>query len=128
MTNDGLLTTLLANGGVWEAGLLCSNSTGAVTDNWNVEVTFTASGSDPNGFVWSTAASTTPPPTSTTTTTTAPGGTGTTTTTAPTGVLGTTTTTVGGDPSTSTTTTDGVGGYGGRHQHRHRIDRHGFVR
>jgi hypothetical protein len=110
-TQDGLLTTLLANGGVWEAGLLCSNSTGMVTDNWNTEVTFTASGTDANGFVWSTAASTTPPPTSTTTTTTtAPGGTGTTTTTAPTGVLGTTTTTAAGDPSTSTTTTTAVGG------------------
>jgi hypothetical protein len=107
VTQDGLLTTLLANGGVWEAGLLCSNTTGAVTDSWNTEVTFTASGSDANGFVWATAASTTPPPT---TTTTAPGSTGTTPTTAPTGIVGTTSTTAAGDPSTSTTTTTAAGG------------------
>jgi large repetitive protein len=53
---DNLVPTLLAGGttpGTWEAGLLCSNSSGAVTDNWNTEITFTASGSDPNGFVWS---------------------------------------------------------------------------
>jgi hypothetical protein len=108
VTQDGLLSTLLANGGVWEAGLLCSNTTGAVTDNWNTEVTFTASSSDPNGFVWATAAGTTPPPTSTTTTT-APGSTSSTTTTVPTGILGTatTTTTSAGDSSTTTTTVAG---------------------
>jgi hypothetical protein len=55
-TQDGLLPTLLADGstpGTWEAGLLCSNSTGAVTDNWNTQIKFTSSGSDPSGFVWS---------------------------------------------------------------------------
>jgi hypothetical protein len=39
--------------GVWEGGLVCANTSGVVTDNWNTEITFTASGSDPNGFVWS---------------------------------------------------------------------------
>jgi hypothetical protein len=110
VTQDGLLSTLLANGGVWEAGLLCSNPTGTVTDNWNTEVTFTASGTDPNGFVWAdSSGGSTPPPTTTPTTapTTAPTapGSGTTSTTAPSGILGTTTTTAAGDPSTSTTTT-----------------------
>ena len=55
-TSDGLLPTLLSKGttpGTWEAGLLCSNSTGAVTDNWNTQVKFTANSSDPSGFVWS---------------------------------------------------------------------------
>jgi hypothetical protein len=39
--------------GIWEAGLACANSTGVLTDNWNTEVTFTQSGTDPNGFTWS---------------------------------------------------------------------------
>ena len=39
--------------GIWEAGLACANSSGVLTDNWNTEVTFTQSGSDPNGFTWS---------------------------------------------------------------------------
>jgi hypothetical protein len=50
------LTSLLYSGGtsgVWEGGLVCANSSGVVTDNWNTEITFTASQSDPNGFVWS---------------------------------------------------------------------------
>ncbi len=38
---------------VWDAGIACANSSGAVTDYWNTQVTFTASTSDPNGFVWS---------------------------------------------------------------------------
>ena len=48
------LSTLLYSGssGVWEAGLICANSTGHVTDWWNTEVTFTASGADANGFTW----------------------------------------------------------------------------
>jgi hypothetical protein len=49
-------TLLYADGntdGVWEAGIACANSSGVVTDYWNTEVTFTASGTDPNGFVWS---------------------------------------------------------------------------
>ena len=55
VANDGVpLSSLLYTGGtsgVWEAGLACSNSTHALTDNWNTQVTFTANGSDPNGFV-----------------------------------------------------------------------------
>jgi hypothetical protein len=51
----GLVSTLLNGGtsGVWEAGVLCADGSGNVTDYWNTEVTFTASGSDTNGFVWS---------------------------------------------------------------------------
>ena len=56
MLTRGLpLGTLLYNGntsGVWEAGIACANSTGAVTDYWNTEVTFTSSSSDPHGFTW----------------------------------------------------------------------------
>ena len=52
------LTTLLYAGsgssasGVWEAGIACANSSGVLTDNWNIEVTFTASSTDPGGFTW----------------------------------------------------------------------------
>jgi hypothetical protein len=39
---------------IYEAGQLCWNQgTGAVTDWWNMEVTFTASTSDSGGFTWS---------------------------------------------------------------------------
>jgi LPXTG-motif cell wall-anchored protein len=38
---------------VWNAGIACANASGAVTDYWNTQVTFTKSTSDPNGFVWS---------------------------------------------------------------------------
>ncbi|MGB7050103.1 MAG: putative Ig domain-containing protein, partial [Acidimicrobiales bacterium] len=34
-------------------GLACTNSSGTVTDYWTTNITFTASKSDPNGFVWS---------------------------------------------------------------------------
>ena len=94
------LATLLFTGtgssatGVWEAGIACANSSGALTDNWNIEVTFAASSGDADGFTWSTGG--TPPPTTTTTTTTS----STTTTTAPTG---TTTTTTGAGATTTTT-------------------------
>jgi len=49
------LSGLLYSGssGVWEAGLACANSSGTLTDNWNTEVTFTASSTDTNGFTWS---------------------------------------------------------------------------
>ncbi len=60
VSNDGIpLSTLLYTGagttasGVWEAGLACANTHGVLTDNWNTEVTFSASNSDPNGFTWS---------------------------------------------------------------------------
>lgn len=55
VTNYSLLSALLYNGGtsgVWEGGIACANSSGAVTDYWNTEITFTASQSDPGGFVW----------------------------------------------------------------------------
>jgi hypothetical protein len=38
--------------GVWEAGLACTNTAGTVKDNWNIEITFSASASDANGFTW----------------------------------------------------------------------------
>jgi hypothetical protein len=57
LTNDGVKKgQLLYTGGttgVWEAGLACANSSHVLTDNWNTQVTFTASSSDPHGFVWS---------------------------------------------------------------------------
>jgi len=74
LLSDGeSLSSLLYSGttGVWEAGIACANSSGTLTDYWNVPVTFTSSGSDPNGFVWSayqvtpTTASTTTPGSST---------------------------------------------------------------
>jgi hypothetical protein len=107
VTDDGLtvsqLTTSGTTPGTWEAGLLCSNSNtgGTVTDNWNTVVNFTASTSDPNGFVW-TATPGTGTTTTTTTTTTAPGSTTTTT------QAGSTTTTT--QAGSSTTTTTAVGG------------------
>jgi hypothetical protein len=55
--NDGvtLKTLLYTNGksGVWEAGLACATSSGVLSDNWNTQITFTASSSDPTKFVWS---------------------------------------------------------------------------
>jgi hypothetical protein len=57
VSHDGVpVSTLLNSGsspGVWETGLACANSSGVLTDNWNTEITFTASSSDPTGFVWS---------------------------------------------------------------------------
>ncbi len=56
ITNDGLKSKLLytsGKSGVWEGGLACANSSGVLTDNWNVQLTFTKSTSDPDGFVWS---------------------------------------------------------------------------
>jgi len=38
--------------GVWEAGIVCANSTGVVTDYWNTEVTFSYSATDTSGFTW----------------------------------------------------------------------------
>jgi large repetitive protein len=53
VTLDNLLYQDTNTSGVWEAGFACTNNSGVVTDYWNTEVTFTASGSDPDGFVWS---------------------------------------------------------------------------
>ena len=38
--------------GIWNAGIVCANSSGVPVDNWNTEVTFLASSTDANGFVW----------------------------------------------------------------------------
>jgi hypothetical protein len=52
------LSTLLYTGsgasasGIWDAGLVCANTHGAVVDNWNTDVTFVAHAADPNGFTW----------------------------------------------------------------------------
>jgi len=52
------LSTLLYTGsgasasGIWDAGLVCTNTTGAVVDNWNTDVTFVAHAADPDGFTW----------------------------------------------------------------------------
>jgi hypothetical protein len=39
--------------GIWETGLACANTSGVLADNWNIEITFTASSTDPTGFTWS---------------------------------------------------------------------------
>ena len=107
------LSALLASGGVWEAGLACANSSGAVTDYWNTEVTFSASASDSGGFTWSASTQTTTATTTTTggtTATTATGGATATTatggTTATTATGGTTATTSASGTSTTTTAPD----------------------
>ena len=49
-------TTLLYTGGttgVWEGGIACANKSGILTDSWNVQFTFSADNSDPNGYTWS---------------------------------------------------------------------------
>ena len=112
------LTNLLANSGVWEAGIACELN-GALTDYWNTEVTFTTSSSDPGGFTWTqvpgdqttpttttTTTTTTTEPSTTTTTTTEPSTTTTTTTEPSTTTTEPSTTTTTTDPSTTTTTTD----------------------
>jgi hypothetical protein len=38
--------------GMWDAGIACVDATGHVTDSWNFSAMFSASNSDPNGFVW----------------------------------------------------------------------------
>ena len=92
LTNSVPLSTLLGGGSsaTWEAGIACADTNGNLTDNWNVELTFNADGSDSTGFTWTTAG----------------GGGGTTTTTS---AGGTTTTDAGATTTTdagATTTTD----------------------
>jgi hypothetical protein len=36
----------------WEMGIACADDKGDVAGYWNAEVTFTASSTDPNGWVW----------------------------------------------------------------------------
>ncbi len=105
LTNSVALSTLLGGGSSasWDAGIACADTNGNLSDNWNVELTFTADGSDPNGFTWSTGGGG-----GGTTTTTAAGGSTTTT-----AGGGSTTTTAGGGPTTTTdagTTTTTSGG------------------
>jgi hypothetical protein len=38
--------------GIWNAGIVCANTSGVPVDNWNTEVTFLASSSDANKFTW----------------------------------------------------------------------------
>jgi hypothetical protein len=49
-TDYSIKSTLLTTG-TWEAGIACATPSG-ITDYWNTQVTFTANGSDSNGFVW----------------------------------------------------------------------------
>jgi hypothetical protein len=102
------LATLLAGNGEWETGIACANSSNALTDNWNTQITFTASSTDPNGFVWSAvpgglSSTSTPTTTSSPTTTTAS------TTAATTSSGGTTSTTA----ASGTSTTSGANGTSG---------------
>jgi len=98
IASDKLLSTVLAGGGVFDAGVVCANSSGTVTDFWSTQITFTASSTDPDGFVWAAAAATT----TTTTTTTAAS-----TTASTTGSTTGSTTSSGG--TTGTTATGGTG-------------------
>jgi hypothetical protein len=118
------LATLLGGGttATWEAGIACATAAGAASDWWSTAVTFTASGTDAGGFVWTTGA--TAPASTTTikpagTTTTKPPKTTTTLgqqATPTTGAAGETSTTVAGGTTTtlfgSTPTTAYVAGAG----------------
>ena len=57
VSDDGVAVSQLVNSGttpgVWEGGIACANSSGVLTDNWNTQITFKASSTDPTGFVWS---------------------------------------------------------------------------
>lgn len=116
------LSTLLytsGSSGVWEAGIACANTNGALTDNWNTQITFAASASDANGFTWTAASGTvgtSPTSTTTTTTTTSPtgggGAGGTASTTASSSTTTTTTTSAGSATTTSTDATGGATGGG----------------
>ena len=89
--------------GSWDAGLVCADTNGAVSDWWTTNVTFTAAAADPNGFTWTATPSTTTSGGATTTTVPA----AVTTTTKPpkttTTIHKTTTTTTPSDGSTTTT-------------------------
>jgi len=101
VTDAGLTVSQLA--GSWETGLVCVNTAGTVTDWWVAQVTFAASGSDPNGFTWTTTSTTptTTTPTTTTPTTTTP------TTTTPTTTTSTVTTTTSAAAATTSTAAGG---------------------
>ena len=59
VTSDSIpLSTLLYTGsgstasGVWSGGLVCANTSGVPVDNWSIQLTFSASSTDPHGFTW----------------------------------------------------------------------------
>jgi hypothetical protein len=121
LSADDLVATVLSGTGVWEAGVACVTGAGVLTDNWNVEITFTAKSSDPNGFVWSavpgapggsngttstTAASTTTTSTTTGASTTTTSGSSTSTT------AGSATTTTAAGTSPSSSASNGTGSTG----------------
>jgi hypothetical protein len=96
------LNDLLYSGttGSWDAGLVCADTNGKVTDWWTTNVTFTAAAGDPSGFTWTATASNTTSG-------------GATTTTVPASVVTTTTkppktTTTRKDPTTTTTKPSGT--------------------
>jgi hypothetical protein len=110
VTGDG---GLIPNGSTasWVGGILCVDSPGAVQTYWAVDITFTVSASDPNGFVWTagdtasnTTTTTVPTSTTSTTSTTVPTSTSTTSTTLRT--LTTIATTGGGGVTGSGTQSD----------------------
>jgi hypothetical protein len=105
LTTHGQTAATLDGGSseTWQAGLACANSSGAVSDYWVTQVTFTGNSGDPGGFVWSAV-----PGVGTTTTTTTGASTSTSTSTSTTLGGGTTTTLAGGTTTTlagGTTTT-----------------------
>jgi hypothetical protein len=56
VTLDDLLYAAGNKSGAWDAGIACAKA-GKVSDYWNTPLDFTASTTDPNGFVWSTSCS-----------------------------------------------------------------------
>jgi hypothetical protein len=41
-----------AHSAMWEGGIACADTHGAVTDYWNSQIVFTADPTDPGGFTW----------------------------------------------------------------------------
>jgi hypothetical protein len=114
VTGDSFLAALLAAPGVWEAGVACANASGAVTDYWDVDITFTSvpTTTDPDGFEWAWSASsgTTSPTTTTSTSTSTTAPNGSTSTTTASGSATTTTTATGGSASPSSAGSGGATG------------------
>jgi hypothetical protein len=111
------LSDLLYSGttGSWDAGLVCADTNGKVTDWWTTNVMFTASATDPGGFTWTAGPSDTTSGGATTTSTTAPSSVVTTTTKPPktTTTLKDPTTTTTKPADTASTTTTTIAGTGG---------------
>jgi hypothetical protein len=121
----GATASSLDSTGIWEAGIACAPSSGptagVASDYWNTQVTFTDSGSDPNGFVWTavpgtgttSTTSTTAATTSTTAATTSTTAATTSTTSASTSGNGTTTTAAGATGASGSTGSTGSTGSSG---------------